>query len=85
MDPVTKKLLKESGSISAVGLEMGISVAIGYLIGHWIDGKFGTSPVFTYLLLFFGLGAALMAVYRVYQKAKDLGNQFEKEAKEDPK
>lgn len=75
MEPETKKMLKESGSISAVGLEMGISVAIGYFFGRWLDGKLGTQPYLMYLFLFFGLGAAFMAIYRVYKQAKTMANQ----------
>jgi ATP synthase protein I len=77
VDPISKKLLKESGSYSAVGLEMGIAVAIGYFLGSWLDSRLGTSPWLTYLFLFFGLGAAGLAVYRIYLKAKDLTEEPE--------
>ncbi|MBZ0273258.1 AtpZ/AtpI family protein [bacterium] len=74
MDPQSKKLLREAGGISAVGLEMGISVAIGFLGGRWLDGKFGTAPTLQILGIFFGLGAAFMAVLKVYKKARRLGS-----------
>ncbi len=84
MEPVVKKLLRESGSLSALGLEMGLSVGIGYLFGHWLDGKFGTEPVLTMVFIFFGFGAAGMALYGAYKKAKKLGNQEDSGDEETP-
>jgi F0F1-type ATP synthase assembly protein I len=29
------------GGLAAVGLEVGIGVAVGYVVGHWLDKHYG--------------------------------------------
>jgi hypothetical protein len=29
------------GNLAMVGLEVGIGVGLGYLVGHWLDNKYG--------------------------------------------
>jgi F0F1-type ATP synthase assembly protein I len=36
------KGLKSYGRYGAVGIELLASIAVGYYVGHWLDGKFGT-------------------------------------------
>ena len=45
---------------SSMGLELGLSVVVGFLIGSWLDGWLGTDP---WLLLLFGT-AGIVAGYR---------------------
>ena len=45
---------------SSMGLELGLSVVVGFLIGSWIDGWLATDPWF---LLIFGI-AGILAGYR---------------------
>lgn len=42
---------------SAIGLQFGISIAIGALGGNWLDRKFGASPWFLMLGVIFGAAA----------------------------
>ncbi len=70
MEPEVRKLIRDSGRFGAVGLEMGISVAIGLFAGRWLDGRFDCDPWLTILGALFGLGAAGMAGWRVYRAAK---------------
>ncbi len=53
-----------------IGLEFGIAVAIGILLGHWLDGKFGTKPWLMLLLMFCGLAAAGRDLYRLVKRAE---------------
>ncbi len=53
---------------SSIGLEMGFSVAIGALIGHWLDGKLGTYPWMTAFWSFCGLAAGFRTLYRLAKK-----------------
>ena len=46
-----------------VGWYIGISVLLGVFAGVWMDGKFGTKPLFIVLGLILGL---IVAVYGVY-------------------
>tara|TARA_B100001250_G_C19684842_1_gene737557 strand:+ start:543 stop:716 length:174 start_codon:yes stop_codon:yes gene_type:complete len=43
-----------------MGLELGVSVVVGFLLGSWLDKWLNTSP---YLLLIFGV-AGIIAGYR---------------------
>ncbi|HPM77924.1 MAG TPA: AtpZ/AtpI family protein, partial [bacterium] len=73
--PLDLQAVKQGATVGAVGLEMGISVVIGYLVGHYLDKWLDTDPVFTIIWIGFGLGAAGMAVYRTYKSAKKAGEE----------
>jgi len=62
--------LKQSATVGSVGLEMGISVVIGFLVGHYLDKWLDTRPIFTIIWIGFGFGAAAKALYRTYKHAK---------------
>jgi ATP synthase protein I len=49
---------------SAVGLEMGVAVAIGYGAGWWLDETFGTKPYLTLVMLLLGIAAAFLGLIR---------------------
>jgi F0F1-type ATP synthase assembly protein I len=51
--------------LSAIGLEMGVAVGVGYAIGAWIDGKYGTKPYWTLGMLLLGIATAFRALVRV--------------------
>lgn len=59
---------------ASVGLEMGVSVAIGAGIGYWLDSKYGWSPWGVLIGTFFGIGAATKALWTVV-KAVEKSNQ----------
>lgn len=63
-------MLKQSGHFAAVGLEMGIAVGLGLIVGRFLDDHFETSPVFFWVGLFLGLGAAAKAVYDAAKRAR---------------
>jgi F0F1-type ATP synthase assembly protein I len=71
-----KKLGREqklvSASASAIGIEMVLAVVVGYLLGHWLDGRFGTGPWLTVVFSLAGVGAAVKAVLRVNREYKQL-------------
>ena len=72
-DPKHIKYLK----FSSLGLEMGLAVAVGYFIGHWMDEQFDTAPWLLFLWVIAGVGAAFKAVLR---SAREMA----KEDKKDP-
>ncbi|TMQ08557.1 MAG: AtpZ/AtpI family protein [Deltaproteobacteria bacterium] len=57
-------------SASSVGLELGLSVVFGVLIGRWLDGKLGTEPWLMLVLLGFGLVAGYRSVMRAVRRAE---------------
>jgi ATP synthase protein I len=61
---------KIAARYSAVGLEMGLAVAVGFFVGRWLDQKLGTAPWMMYLWIGFGLGAAVKAVVDAAKRAR---------------
>ncbi len=55
-------MLRSSLRYSAVGMEMGIAVVVGYGVGWWLDEKFGTEPYLMLLMLLLGIGAGFKAI-----------------------
>ena len=56
-------------SAASVGMELGLSVAIGLLVGWWLDQHFGTAPWLMLLWLVFGLAAGFRGVFRAVRQA----------------
>ncbi len=63
---VTRTLL----GYSSLGIEMGLCVVIGLLIGHYLDKYFTTYPYLTVIFMIFGIIAAFRAVYSAYKRLK---------------
>ena len=57
-----------AGRYSALGLEMGLCIVLGFYGGGWLDGKFGTKWI-SYAGLGFGIAAAFLALYRTGKRA----------------
>ena len=72
MDEDLKKTIKTLGYFSTIGMTMALSIALGALIGYYIDKKFGTQPWFSIIFLGLGIAAAFRNLYILYKKAKDL-------------
>jgi ATP synthase protein I len=65
IDKDAKKMWRSALRFSAVGLEMGVAVAIGYGVGWYLDRRFGTKPYLTIIWLLLGIGAAFYTIFRV--------------------
>lgn len=65
-----REQLKRLGSLSTIGLELGLSIAFGYLGGQWLDGKLGTEPWLKWIGLGLGLAAGARSLYRVVRRAQ---------------
>ena len=72
MDEDLKKTIKDLAYFSSIGLAMALSIALGVLIGYYIDEKYGTDPWFLYTGLGLGIAAAFRNLYLMYQRAKKL-------------
>ena len=72
MDEDLKKSIKTLGYFSTIGMAMALSIALGALIGYYIDNKFGTQPWFFFVFLALGIAAAFRNLYILYKKAKDM-------------
>lgn len=67
-DPLRKagsaSSLGAAGRYAGLGLQFAISILLFLFVGQWLDGRFGTKPLFLYLGVFTGAGAAFYSMYR---------------------
>jgi ATP synthase protein I len=48
-----------------VGVVMVLFILLGLVVGRWLDGRLGTSPTFTLVLILLGVGAGGWSVARM--------------------
>ena len=65
-----KEMFASLMTYGTLGLEMGISLAVGLAIGYFIDRHLKTSPVFTIVFMLFGLAAGMRRLYSLWKKAE---------------
>ncbi|MBP8625294.1 MAG: AtpZ/AtpI family protein [Syntrophorhabdaceae bacterium] len=74
MDMVLKDTKKDTFksliNYSSLGLEMGLSVAIGIVMGYFLDRFFKTYPYLTIIFTFFGIGAAFKTIFMLIKKVQ---------------
>jgi ATP synthase protein I len=76
--------MKSFGRYGAVGLELLLSIAVGYYGGHWLDGKFGTRWI-AFIGFLLGCYAGFRALFRVAKTMqKDIEREEALERGEDP-
>jgi len=63
MEKDKKKLYKQVTRYSAIGLEMGFSVAIGAAIGYYLDKYLDTGPWLTLIFLILGVVAGFRSLF----------------------
>jgi ATP synthase protein I len=64
------EIFKSLLTYGTLGLEMGLSVAIGIGIGYYLDRVFKTSPILSIVFLLFGIAAGLKRLYEVWKRAE---------------
>lgn len=70
MDEDLKRTIKALSWLSAIGIAMALSIAIGALGGYYLDRKFDTSPWLSFIGLGMGIVAAFRNLFILYRKAK---------------
>jgi ATP synthase protein I len=70
------KLFRQIASYSTLGLEMGLSVAVGAIIGYYLDKWLHTEPWLLIVFLVFGVVSGFRSLYRALKR-------FEREDKEE--
>lgn len=63
-EPAPHTPLSSGSEFAGVGLQMGATLGLSAWLGYWLDGRLGTSPWLTILLVFVGAGAAFYSIYR---------------------
>jgi len=71
MEKDTKKLFKSLTHLSSIGLVMAVCIAIGGLLGLYLDRKFGTAPILLIVCFLLGVAAAFKNLYTLYKKMQE--------------
>ena len=56
---------------SAVGIEMGLSVVVGLLVGWFLDDYFGTAPWLLLVFLILGMVAGFRSMFRAARRMRE--------------
>ena len=62
MEEDKKRFYRQFARFSTIGLEMGLSVAIGLAIGYYLDRYFQTKPWLTIIFLLLGVAAGFRSL-----------------------
>lgn len=54
--------------LSILGIEMGISIAGGFLLGYWVDGRWNTEPWGIIAGFIIGVGGAGRSVWKALKR-----------------
>jgi F0F1-type ATP synthase assembly protein I len=68
VDNDKKKFYKSLGVLSSIGISVVLAIIIGVLIGRWLDGLFGTSPLFFFIFLFIGIVAGFRNIFVIVSR-----------------
>jgi ATP synthase protein I len=71
MDNETKKMFRTLGYLSTLGMAMAISIALGALIGYYLDKRFQTEPWLFLVFLVLGIIAAFKNLHFMVKKSRD--------------
>jgi len=55
---------------SSMGVELGLSVVVGFWLGSWLDGLFGTDPWLLFIFGFAGIAAGYRSLYRLHRRVQ---------------
>ena len=62
------KQLKQAVRLGSVGIELAVSTVVGWLIGHWLDGKLSTEPWLGIVFLILGVIAGFRSLFMTARK-----------------
>jgi ATP synthase protein I len=82
IDPAARfgKRVYNAINASSVGLELGVSVGLGLLVGFFLDKRLGTTPWMLLLWMVIGLVAGFRGVFRAVARADRAAEAEDKEA-----
>ena len=75
MEEDKRKFYRQFAKISAIGLEMGLSAAVGLAIGYLLDRYFDTKPWLTIIFLMLGIVAGFRSLFSL---AREIGRSGRK-------
>ena len=65
------KLYRQLSLIGIIPAMMAVGPLIGFFIGKWLDGKFGTEPYLMWVLILLGMVAAGKEVYNIVKRISE--------------
>jgi ATP synthase protein I len=68
MPETPREKAQSIGALSSVGLSFVLAIVLGAWFGYWLDGLFGTGPLFFLLFFVLGMIAGALNVYRAATK-----------------
>jgi F0F1-type ATP synthase assembly protein I len=78
------KRARQAGLLGTLPFMLAIPPVAGVLIGRWLDERFGTTPLFTVVLVIMGFVAGIREILNVLKKADlDSDNRKNKDEKPD--
>ncbi|MFZ5564539.1 MAG: AtpZ/AtpI family protein [Thermodesulfobacteriota bacterium] len=66
----TRRSLRELAYYSSLGISIVLAIFIGLFAGVWLDGKFGTQPVLTFVFLGLGIAAGFRNIFHAMRKVQ---------------
>jgi hypothetical protein len=81
--PEGRRQLQLAARFLTAGLELAVTVVIGYLGGRWLDGRFGTTYL-AYVGLLLGIVAGFRNLFLLARGAQASANRTDDENPEDP-
>jgi len=69
--PEGREQLKIAARVSAVGLEIAISVALGAYAGRWADQRWHTDPYLMLVGVGLGLAVGFRSLYRIAKRMNE--------------
>jgi uncharacterized membrane protein YfcA len=69
LGPVARKQLRSLGDVASIGIEMAVSISIGFFGGRWLDDHFGTKWI-QWVGLALGIITGYRSLFRLVRKTK---------------
>jgi F0F1-type ATP synthase assembly protein I len=84
-NPIEEKArdLYRSGRYASIGLELGVSVVLGMLLGRWVDGQLETQPWGLLIGLGLGFTAAVRSISRTLAMLAEENETADRETNDD--
>lgn len=74
-----KNFLSEAASYTHLGLTFAMSILLGFFGGYWLDGKIGSSPLFTLVGAFLGATGGFIFLIHTLTHAQKEKEDLKKE------
>ncbi len=81
MDKDTRKYLIRAANMSSMGIALGVTIFGCFFIGLYLDRKFGTGYLFTFIFLLLGIFAGFKNIYGLIKSSIENEKPLDQEDK----